>query len=132
PYFMCFVRSSNGSENQKVDPSPSRLSNPTSPPCRRTLSAEMYSPRPSPVKSEEVSCTRSKRPNKCFFLSSAMPMPKSCTEIRTSRSVNKQVTYTSLASGEYLIALERKLCTTCSNRERSPQAGIARSHVKLI
>ena len=72
------------SVNQKVEPLPSVLSTPISPPIRWTRREVMARPRPVPSwRRVEEASTWLNFSNTCFSLSFGMPMPVSVTEMRS-------------------------------------------------
>ena len=111
--------------NQKVEPSPSRLLTPTSPPISSTIRLQMASPRPVPPKRRETETSawvkRSKTLGSC---SAGMPTPVSVTSAR-SRAVPSPAGACETRSvtdpwAVNLTALERKLSSTWRSRLTSP------------
>jgi hypothetical protein len=113
------------SVNQKVDPSPARLSTPISPPIRATSSRQMASPSPEPpcLRVDDASACENGK-NSRPMTSGAMPAPLSCTSTRRPRrppssSCAAAVTTTSPLSANFT-ALPTRLVGTWRSRAASP------------
>src|SRR5207247_944660 len=104
--------SAGGSDTRKVVPRPSALSTSMCPPCSRTTSAVIQSPRPTPLPDAFVEKNGSKiRPR----ASSAMPEPVSATEICTPAPAGAARAAITIRPSEGVasIALVRRFKITC-------------------
>ncbi len=109
-----------GNRNQKVDPRPSVLSTPISPPMSSTSRLEMDNPRPVPPNRRAVEPSACVKGWKSFFFAvSERPMPLSCTLKRTcgplfpNGGVSSRVTRsTTEPTAVNLMALPSKLSST--------------------
>ena len=116
-----------GSSSQKVVPSPGSLSKPMLPPCASTISRETARPRPVPVMPVAPASPRKNFVKMRLCCSSGIPRPSSCTAIRTPPPLRAATSWTVPPSGEYLIAFESRLPTTCASRPGSPRTVSGRS-----
>ena len=121
-----------GSSNQKVLPSPTRLSTPIRPPSNSTSSLLMERPRPVPPKRRLMLLSAwvkgEKRP---AWASGVMPMPGSLTSKRSravAASLARGMTRTSISPWSVnLMALPIRLTSTCSRRRGSPSRSPSRA-----
>src|SRR6266508_1821733 len=112
--------SARGSSNQNVEPWPSTLSKPTLPPCASTIWRLSARPRPvPPIRRVSDESTRKNLEKTRSRSTTGIPSPRSTTRTRIAPSEASATISTGPPSGEYLIAFESRLPTTCSIRSRS-------------
>src|SRR5262245_24722174 len=112
-----------GSSSQNTDPSPSSLSKLIRPPCASTTERAIVRPRPVPGMPLSVASPRKNLANTRSWSSSAMPTPSSRTLTLTKPFSCSATTSTAPPPGEYLMAFDNRLPTTCASRSGSPCTG---------
>src|SRR5829696_4021274 len=110
-----------GSSSQKTEPSPLSLSKFMLPPWASTTDRAIVRPRPVPGIPLAGASPRKNFTNTRSCWSSGIPRPSSRTLTRTTPFSCSATTCTVPPSGEYLIALDRRLPTTCASRFGSPR-----------
>src|SRR5581483_11466328 len=110
----------NGSSNVNVEPTPTVDSTSIVPPWVVTISRATASPSPVPPTVVVFAAPRKNLSNTRSRSSGGMPRPESVTENTARWSRTPTYTRTTPPSGEYLIAFESRLPTTCASRSRSP------------